>query len=261
MVVTGGPLLIREWMKQVEVLRSQYRVDCIWVSSGAIATARNAHQSLSSISKKRKLTLSEKQALSAIGQPTVFEQYSLALATLGRKTAQVLLTADDISHPTRRNNLRSTLDQLLKMGAVPVLNENDAVATDEIEFGDNDRLSALVGRLMHADRLVILTDVEGLLSGDPSSATSKRSPPTLIKEVTRVSPNVISLATGNTSSGLGKGGMASKLLAAREASKSGIATHLVKGDLRSVLLNLAEKDSAHWPGTVIGRTSSRRKKS
>ncbi len=155
MICSGGPMLIRAWMAQVAELKRKQHIEVIWVSSGAIATAVDRTQF-----NKKNRTLSEKQALSAIGQPLVMDLYNMALQTQGLLGAQVLLTYQDLASLPQKKNLENTIQQLLKWGVTPILNENDAVATEEIRFGDNDSLSARIAKTMKADRLVILTDVE-----------------------------------------------------------------------------------------------------
>lgn len=233
MVVSGGPLLIRHWMQQVAELRERHGVRVIWVTSGAIASARK--DTLRSWS-----TLPEKQALSAIGQPLVMDQYNIALRTLGLTGAQVLLTNDDMSDRKRSRNLKNSLGALLKWDAVAVLNENDAVATEEIQFGDNDSLSARVAVMMQADRLVILTDVAGVFDADPK----RHKNAALIHEIPApgsgaARARVLKTIDARGRSRLGSGGMGSKIQAALKAQTAGIATSLIKGDDPGGLLRLA----------------------
>jgi glutamate 5-kinase len=206
-------------------------VEIIWVTSGAIASAveRTGH-------RRKNRPLADKQALSAIGQPMVMELYNLALQAAGSQGAQVLLTADDLRDRKRRGNLQATLERLLEWKVTPILNENDAVSTEEIRFGDNDSLSAKVARALGADRLVILTDVDGLYDSDPRKSRMARLVPS-IPAVT--APLLKQLTPGAAGTARGTGGMYSKLLAAREASKSGIPTWLVRGDTPGVLAQLA----------------------
>lgn len=231
MVCSGGPLLVRAWMKQVDELRRKHRVEVIWVTSGAIATAVDRTRF-----RRKNRTLPEKQALSAIGQPAVMDLYNLALSQTGQLGAQVLLTADDLSHAKRRGNLTRTLKTLLKWNVVPVLNENDATATEEIQFGDNDMLSAKVAHAMKAHRLVILTDVDGFYLEDPRKNLKAK----VVHELKGVSQKTLARAGGSTS-GRGTGGMASKLLAARDALHHGIETWLVRGDHHDILLKIASQ--------------------
>ena len=163
-VCTGGPVLVRSWMQQIRTLRRDHDIEVIWVTSGAIASAVERTDF-----KKHKSDwlLSEKQALSAIGQPILMDMYNISLSAVGLMGAQVLLTASDLRDNSRRNNFKKTIEQTLKWKVVPILNENDAISTDEIKFGDNDSLSARVAGVISADRLVILTDVDGLYDRDP----------------------------------------------------------------------------------------------
>jgi len=234
MICSGGPMLIRAWMSQVAHLRKDHDIEVIWVSSGAIATAMDR----TSFSKTKK-KLSEKQALSAIGQPLVMDLYNLALQTQGCLGAQVLLTYDDLANTSRRTNLQNTLEQLLTWKVTPILNENDAVATHEIQFGDNDSLSARVAKVMNADRLVILTDVDGLFEEDPRENPKAK----LIGQVKDVSASLLKKTSHASGSKSGTGGMFSKLSAAQFASRAGIETWLVKGDASQVLLAVAKNAS------------------
>lgn len=240
MVCEGGPLLIRDWMNQVSQLKKKHNIEVIWVTSGAIAAAADR---TSFNGKRRKLP--EKQALSAIGQPMIMELYNLALGASGQLGAQVLLTAGDMSDRIRRTNLQNTLEKLLEWKAVPVLNENDAVSTDEIRFGDNDSLSSQIARMMKAERLVLLTDVDGLYDADPKTNPQAR----LIDYRKHVRPSDLKLASKGKISLRGTGGMYSKLLAAKNASKSKIITHLMRGDRPLGLIQLAEGCAI---GTRIG---------
>ncbi len=230
MVCNGGPLLLRAWMQQVALLRHDHGIEVIWVTSGAIASAA----SRVTAARKQNRTLSEKQALSAIGQPMVMDLYLLALAASGLLGAQILLTYDDIADLQRRTNFQNTLEQLLAWGVTPVLNENDAVATEEIKFGDNDSLSARVAVATNADRLVILTDVAGLYDSDPHRNSSARRVPRL----SHISAELIESTDRGSESSRGTGGMYSKLSAAKLATDQGIETWLVQGDEPSVLLKI-----------------------
>ncbi len=247
MVIDGGPLLIRDWMQQVKLLKTDYDIDVIWVTSGAIATARRQ----SGIGGKQ--SLAEKQALSAMGQPLVHSLYHLGLEALGLRTAQVLLTADDLGNKKRRSSLVATLKTLLEWNVTPVLNENDAVSTEEIQFGDNDRLSALVAIAMKAERLVLLTDVDGLFDRDPKTATPG-APAQLIEALTVVSAKTLRLAGRAGTTGVGKGGMLSKLLSAKAAHQYGIDTHLIRGDRANALVSITDpKRYGKSTGTHVSR--------
>lgn len=243
MVCGGGPLLIRAWMNQLAELRSKHGIEVIWVTSGAIASA--TERTGFKAPRGRKRTLPEKQALSALGQPMVMETYLLALNAVGLIGAQVLLTASDIDHSGRRRNLQNTLKTLLDWNAVPVLNENDAVATEEIQFGDNDSLSSKIARMMNAERLVLLTDVDGLYDADPKKNPSAE----IIPYRATITSKDLALAGKRAGSVRGTGGMYSKLMAAQHASRAKIVTHLVRGDWPHNLLLLADGKTL---GTQIG---------
>ncbi len=233
-------MLLRSWMAQVAQLKKQFNIEVIWVTSGAISSAADRTEF-----SRRSRTLPESQALSAIGQPIVMDLYNLALNATGLIGAQVLLTAGDMKQATRRKNLQNTLEKLLAWQTVPVLNENDAVATEEIRFGDNDSLASQIARMMRAERLVLLTDVDGLFDSDPK----KNKKAKLIEYREHVLAQDFQNAGKGAGSHRGTGGMYSKLLAARNASRDGIITHLMRGDFPMNLLSLAEGNSI---GTQIG---------
>ena len=231
MVCSGGPLLLRSWAQQILLLKSEFNIEVVWVTSGAIATAREKLKV-----KKRDNQLSEKQALSAIGQPVVMDLYNMALQAEGLRGAQILLTYDDMANVKRRNNLKATIETLLKWKVIPILNENDTVATEEIKFGDNDSLSARVATHVKADRLVILTDVIGLYDSNPNENPKAQ----LIQSVDKITKKHLSKPGLRGGSSRGTGGMYSKLLAAQMATSKGVETFLVKGDTPSVLVQLAK---------------------
>jgi glutamate 5-kinase len=230
MVCGGGPLLLRAWMGQVAQLRRKHGIEVIWVTSGAIASAVDR----TDFSKPDR-QLAEKQALSAIGQPIVMDLYNIALAASGLLGAQILLTYDDLAHPERRRNFENTLEKLLEWGVTPVLNENDAMATQEIKFGDNDSLSAKVAHVTGAERLLILTDVAGLFDADPKKNPGARR----IERLEGVPERYLSSVDRGAGSSRGTGGMYSKLKAASEATGNGIQTWLVQGDQPGVLVDVA----------------------
>jgi len=246
MVCSGGPLLLRAWMAQVSSLKKEHGIEVIWVTSGAIASAAER----TNFSRKER-ELPEKQALSAIGQPMVMDLYNLALNATGLLGAQVLLTAGDMKDKVRRQNLQNTLEKLLEWHAVPILNENDAVATAEIKFGDNDTLSALIAQMMRAERLVLLTDVDGLYDSDPKANQHAR----LINHKPKVTASDLAAVARNATGARGTGGMYSKLLAAQNAAKNGIVTNLMRGDHPQNLLSLARGIAI---GTEIGSKSGGR---
>lgn len=247
MVCGGGPLLIRSWMSQVALLKRRHGIEVVWVTSGAISSAVDRTDFT-----KADRQLAEKQALSAIGQPMIMDLYNLALGANGLLGAQILLTYDDLASTVRRGNFENTLEKLLEWGVTPVLNENDAVATQEIKFGDNDSLSAKVARVCAADRLVILTDVEGLYDSDPKKNPGARR----IDRLEGVPESYLGTVDRGAGSSRGTGGMYSKLMAASEATEGGIPTWLVKGDLPGILLEVA-RDAA--VGTRIDPLKPNRK--
>ncbi len=240
MVCDGGPLLMRGWMQQVAELKRKHHIEVIWVTSGAIAWAVERTRF-----KQPKRTLPQKQALSAIGQPLIMDQYNLALQATDLLGAQVLLTSDDMKDRSRRRNLQNTLNELLRWKVIPLLNENDAVATEQIQFGDNDSLASQVAVMMKAERLILMTDVDGLFDQDPK----KFSGANLIQYRRRIGAAEMKLANRQEKSKEGTGGMYSKLLAADFACRSGIVTHLVRGDWPKNLLELARGRAV---GTQIG---------
>lgn len=191
------------------------------VSSGAVALGRK-RLGLG----RRALSLPEKQAAAAAGQSALMHAWEQALEPLGMTCAQVLLTRDDTEVRRRWLNARATVETLLSLDVVPVVNENDTVVTEEIRVGDNDRLSARVAQLVGAEALVLLSDVEGLYTADP-----RRDPgATLMPRIARLTPEIEAMAGGaNAAAGVGTGGMATKLIAARIAQAAGCATIITLG--------------------------------
>ncbi len=206
-ICNGGPLQIRAWTQQLAKLRRDHQIEIVWVTSGAIASAVDR-------TAKEHKTLPEKQALSAIGQPLLMDLYNMALQASGLMGAQILLSYEDMADAKRKKNLQQTMEQLLQWGVIPILNENDAVATEEIKFGDNDSLSAKVAVMLEADRLVILTDVEGLYDSDPASNPKAK----LIHQVKSISDELLGKVSPVSGSKRGTGGMYSKLSAGKEAT-------------------------------------------
>ncbi len=192
----------------------------IVVSSGAIAlgAARLA------LTRGGRANLADAQAAASVGQITLSVLWSQSLEAHGLVAAQMLLTLEDLEDRRRYLNASATFEQLLEAGAVPVVNENDSVATEEIRFGDNDRLAARVAQAAGADAVLLLSDVDGLFDRDPRAAGA-----TLVPRVEGVSETVLAMASGASSSGLGSGGMTSKLQAAQIAERAGIALAIVNG--------------------------------
>ncbi len=249
MVRAGGPVMIRSWMQQVQKLHRKFGIQTIWVTSGAIATAT---ERVDFKKAKSGWKLAEKQALSAIGQPLLMDEYRISLQSLGMMGAQVLLSYQDLASQTGRDNFSNTIDQLLKWNVIPIINENDAVATEEIKFGDNDSLSAKVACLVGGDKLVIMTDVHGFYNDDP-----KKNPKARLQKILDRVPESLIEDLPKAASGMGTGGMSSKLKAAREATHAGIETVLVKGDIPDVLTLIASGDN--FRGTrILGQKRRRR---
>jgi glutamate 5-kinase len=195
------------------------------VSSGAVALGRRRL----GLSPRRKLALAEKQASAAAGQSQLMRAWEEAFEPHSLSVAQVLLTRGDTEERRRWLNARSTVDTLLRLGVVPVVNENDTVATEEIRYGDNDRLAARVAQMIGADALVLLSDVDGLYTADP------RRDPTAqhLGRVPMITAEIEAMAGGsNAEAGVGTGGMASKLAAARIAQGAGCATVIAHGRVR-----------------------------
>ena len=201
--------------------------EAVIVSSGAVAAG------LKKLGlKKKPEDIRLKQAAAAIGQSSLMWAYERGFARYGKKVAQVLLTRDDISNRARYINAKNTLQTLISYGVIPLINENDPVAVDEIKFGDNDMLAALVAGLVEADMLVILSDVEGLYTKDPGSKGAS-----IISRVEKITPDIEKMA-GSSGSAVGTGGMYSKILAARQATSHGIPVVIMSGKKRGMLTRL-----------------------
>jgi len=191
----------------------------IIVSSGAVAVGRK----ILNLSAK-KLRLEEKQAAAAAGQIGLFHAWQNAMNTYNLRTAQILLTPSDTEERRRHLNARNTIETLLELGAVPVINENDTVATEEIRFGDNDRLAARVAQMIGGDALVLLSDIDGLYTADPKDNQNA----TFIYEVTEITSKIESMA-GEAPPGYSSGGMVTKIQAAQIATRGGCAVIIADG--------------------------------
>jgi len=231
--------LNRSWLVSLadEIVRMRDRgQQVIIVSSGAIALGRKY---LGLGPEQRRLQ--EHQAAAAAGQVLLAHAYQDLLGERNIRVAQVLLTLDDTENRRRYLNARSTLETLLGLGAVPVINENDTVATNEIRYGDNDRLGARVAEMISADCLTLLSDVDGLYDADPTGNPSAR----LITEVREITPEIESLA-GATNTAYGSGGMRTKIMAARIAVAAGCATLIANGRRLRPIQAVEEGGPATW---------------
>jgi glutamate 5-kinase len=235
---TSGDLR-REWLDALVADIASCRErgqEVLIVSSGAVAVGRR-HLGLAAGA----LRLEEKQAAAAAGQIRLAHAYLEALGRHGIGVAQILLTPDDTEERRRHLNARATLEQLLTLGAVPVINENDTVATAEIRFGDNDRLAARVAQMISADTLVLLSDIDGLYSADPRRDGAARH----IAEVRALTPEIEAMA-GEAPAGYSSGGMVTKLVAARIAMAAGCRMVIAKGDALRPLAAIEAGARATW---------------
>jgi len=231
--------LRRDWLtalaKDVAWLKSA-GTDVVIVSSGSIALGRGALGLLAA-----DLRLEQSQAAAAVGQIRLARAYEEVLAPHGITTAQVLVTLDDSADRRRYLNSRATLEQLLSLGVVPIVNENDTIATDEIRFGDNDRLAAQIAVTVGADTLVLLSDVDGFYSANPHEDSSAQRFDT-IDEIT----SDIEAMAGDAGSGLSKGGMKTKVMAAKIATASGCRMAITHGAVNRPLSALDSGAAATW---------------
>ena len=218
---------IANWRKQGR--------NVLLVTSGAVAIGRP----ILGVKGQR---LDEKQAAAALGQPRLMNALDQAFAPHNLRVAQALLTPDDTENRRRWLNARATLETLLEAGAVPVINENDTVTTEEIRYGDNDRLAARVAQMVSADVLVLLSDVDGLYTSDPRL----KSDATHIPVIAELTADIEAMAGGADTQGVGSGGMTTKLVAARIARNAGCATAITLGSRTSPLAALEAGEKASW---------------
>lgn len=227
----GGGINIRRIEKLVKVLSDikNSGKKIILVSSGAISVGMGKLGIA-----KRPDNIMDKQALAAIGQCELMDYYARLFGEYNHNVAQVLLTKDVISDDIRRTNAENTFKRLLDLGVIPIVNENDVISTDQIEFGDNDTLSATVAKLAEAHLLIILSDIDGLYDDDPSKNPNAQ----LIHEVCGVNDNIMSLAKG-AGSNRGTGGMITKLHAAKYANNAGIDMVIANGATPDILYDIS----------------------
>lgn len=213
-------LKIERLIRIISDLKGQGK-EVVLVSSGAIAAGRQALGG-----QKRPSTISEKQAYAAVGQARLMMVYQKLFSEYNQVAAQVLMTKDTMINDTSRYNAQNTFDELLLLGAVPIVNENDTVSTHEIQFGDNDRLSAIVAALIGADLLILLSDIDGLYTDDPHKNPDAK----FIKVVPEITEEYLGMGKDTSSSDVGTGGMSAKLAAARIATDSGSDMIIANGD-------------------------------
>ena len=223
---------IEKLVRVISDLRGQGK-DVVLVSSGAIAAGRQA------LGHHRKPdTLAEKQAFAAVGQARLMMVYQKLFAEYNQTAAQVLLTKDTMVYDSSRYNAQNTFDELLNLGTIPIVNENDTVSTSEIpyvdSFGDNDRLSAIVAALIGADLLILLSDIDGLYTDDPRENPEAG----FISLVPEITPEFLRMGKNTSGSDVGTGGMSAKLAAARIATDSGADMVIANGDQVDVILDI-----------------------
>lgn len=221
---------IEDIARQIIALRKEY--DIVLVSSGAIATARQFMELTGNDS------IAVKQALAAIGQPVLLRIYQEVFGDFGLNVAQCLLHSQDFDREKSRENIRNTIDILLTNNYVPIINENDTVATEEIQFGDNDKLAALTAALLRVDLLVLASDIDGLYSGDPKANKNVE----LIERVEDIS--AISHLAGKSLSNHGTGGMNSKLAAAKICQEHQIEMWIVNGHTEDFAIKALKAEMA-----------------
>ncbi len=239
---------IARWATQIADLRARGK-EVVLVSSGAIAEGM-----LRLGFEQRPTDIHELQACAAVGQMGLAQIYESSFRAHGVGTAQVLLTHADLADRERYLNARSTLTTLLRLGVVPIINENDTVVTDEIKFGDNDTLGALVANLIEADALVILTDQQGLFSADP-----RKDPTAHLIALAQAGDPALEAMAGGAGTSIGRGGMLTKILAAKRAARSGAHTIIAWGRDSDVLTRLANGEAIGTQLTAkTGRLKARK---
>lgn len=230
------------WLKEIGK-------DVVLVSSGSIALGRGVLGLPTS-----ELALEQSQAAAAVGQIRLARAYEEALTPAGITTAQILVTLEDSTNRRRYLNTRATLEQLLSFGVVPIVNENDTVATDEIRFGDNDRLAAQVAATTEADVLVLLSDVDGFYSENPHINSDAQR----FDIIDKITPEIEAMA-GDAGSGLSKGGMKTKVMAAKTATAAGCAMAITEGSTLSPLRALEQGAAATWFTAMLDPQAARKR--
>lgn len=220
-------------VRELSDIRNQGK-EVILVTSGAIAAGKNAVNLRNIRLDSQAESLVVKQACSAVGQARLMMTYQRLFAEYNQVAAQILMTKNTIVDNLNRYNAHNTFSELLRMGAIPIVNENDTIATYEIEFGDNDTLSAVVAALVEADLLILLSDIDGLYTDDPRKNPDAR----FIDQVDDLTDDLMEMGKGSTGSNVGTGGMNTKLIAAKIAAKSGVDMIIANGSDLGVLHRL-----------------------
>ncbi|MEC5399661.1 glutamate 5-kinase [Uliginosibacterium sp. H1] len=233
---------IADWGRQIAALRAEGR-EIVMVSSGAIAAGMQRLGWTTRPNETHSL-----QAAAAVGQMGLAQVYEGAFSQYGLRTAQILLTHADLADRLRYLNARSTLATLLQLGVVPIINENDTVVTDEIKFGDNDTLGALVANLIEADALLILTDQKGVYTADP-----RKDPTATLISSARAEDTSLEAMAGGAGSGISRGGMITKIRAAQRAARSGAHTIIASGRETDAVLRVAAGEAL---GTLLHASST-----
>lgn len=229
---------MEQLVRQLSDLRNRGMDVCL-VSSGAIAVGRAAmgiHE--------RPTDISMKQACAAVGQAKLMMVYQKLFAEYNETAGQVLLTKNTMINPVSRENAKNTFEELFELGVIPIVNENDTTSTYEMQFGDNDTLSALVSSMMGADLLILLSDIDGLYTDDPHTDPDAQ----LVREVKNLDQDILGMAKGTTGSNVGTGGMTTKLTAARIATLSGTDMIIANGANVKVISDIFEDD---YTGTLF----------
>ena len=209
-------------------------IDVCLVSSGAIAVGKDAISL-----KERPTDISVKQACAAVGQAKLMMTYQKLFGEYNQIAGQVLMTKNTMVNEVARNNAKNTFEELFRMEVIPVVNENDTVSTYEMQFGDNDTLSALVASLVDADLLILLSDIDGLYTDDPHKNPEAK----MISDVWEIDEGILAMAKGSTGSNVGTGGMATKLTAAKIATYSGADMIITNGENVSIVEDILEGKS------------------
>lgn len=230
---------MEQLVRQLSDLRNRGMDVCL-VSSGAIAVGRAAmgiHD--------RPTEISMKQACAAVGQAKLMMVYQKLFAEYNETAGQVLLTKNTMINPVSRENAKNTFDELFALGVIPIVNENDTTSTYEMQFGDNDTLSALVSSMVGADLLILLSDIDGLYTDDPHTNPDAQ----LVKEVENLDQDILGMAKGTTGSNVGTGGMTTKLTAAKIATLSGTDMIIANGADVKVISDIFADD--YYTGTLF----------